>query len=121
MRPATKKRAEALELQLRRHSDWSRAVSAGQRNVDQLLRALVPLFLAETVQTVGGGPVRITSGDISRFWSAFGVWLSPSNAAKALLWHIGYSRHTRRGRRITPNGVRYVRAAFPRPLDRSGE
>lgn len=89
-----------------------RAVNAGRRQVDQLLRALVPLYLLR--HTVG--PLALNSGDLSRFWASRGVRLSSSNAAKALGWHIGYARHVARPRPadgwvITPNGILYVEVA----------
>jgi hypothetical protein len=72
---------------------------------DQLLLALVPLFLA---QGEGG----LTTGDISRFWLAHRVHFGQPNAGKTLREHVGYARHTKLGIEITPNGVRYVLAAM---------
>lgn len=81
---------------------------------DQLLLALVPLFLAQ-------GERGLTSGDIFRFWQAQKVHFGQPNAAKSLREHVGYSRHTKDGVQITPNGIRYVLAAMknPGPLTRA--
>lgn len=89
---------------------FKRYVQAGKRNKDQLLRALVPLFLS--VQT--GLPalgLRITSGDTEKFWKSQGVKFQAPNVARALREHVGYSRRTKTGLLITPNGLRYVAAS----------
>lgn len=76
---------------------------------DQLLLALVPLFLSQ------GEKLGLTSGDIFRFWQSQKVHFGQPNAAKALREHVGYSRATKEGIQITPNGVRYVVAAMKNP------
>jgi ribosomal protein S19E (S16A) len=84
-----------------------RLVDAGKRHVDQLLRALIPYYIAEKTHLYG---TEITCGDVSRFWKLHGVRFSAPAAGKALLWHIGYARRTKGGRKITPNGLKYVEA-----------
>jgi hypothetical protein len=94
-------------------------ISAARRNNDQLLRALVPLYLLWKARRPQGEtmPRPINSGDMRRFWEARGVRISSSNLARACREHVGYSRRVRRARDgllgivITPNGVKYVEAA----------
>lgn len=90
-----------------------RAVNAGRRNPDRLLRALVPLYLLRHTK----GPLALNSGDVSRFWAARGVHVSASNVCGAFSTWIGYARHLARPRpadgwAIVPNGVKYVEAAL---------
>jgi hypothetical protein len=87
-------------------------VDAGKRHVDQLLRALIPYYVAD--KTVNFRGVEITSGDVSRFWAKYRVKFSGPAAAKALREHVGYARRTRQGLQITPNGTKYVEAALRR-------
>ena len=76
-------------------------IKAG-RQKDQLLRALIPLYVGRSVNA------EISSGATSKFWSKYGVKFAAPNAAKALREHVGYARRTKNGPQITPNGVRYV-------------
>lgn len=69
---------------------------------DQLLRSLVPLYLAR------GTPLAVSSGAISRYWALHGVSFAAPNAAKALRQYRGYAKRTARGVSITPKGVQYV-------------
>lgn len=80
-------------------------IKAG-RQKDQLLRSLIPLYLARNSN------VEITSGVVSRFWKLHGVNYAAPNAAKALREHVGYARQTKTGRQITPNGIKYVEQAL---------
>jgi hypothetical protein len=79
-------------------------IKAG-RQKDQLLRSLIPLYLARNSN------VEITSGVVSKFWKLHGVKYAAPNAAKALREHVGYARQTKTGRQITPNGIKYVEQA----------
>lgn len=92
---------EALESHPRRAD----LVKLGKEK-DQLLRSLVPLYVAQKLK------VEITSGVMSRFWRMHNVKYAAPNAAKALRNHVGYARATKLGRQITPNGVRYVEQAL---------
>ncbi|MCU0695176.1 MAG: hypothetical protein MUC96_01455 [Myxococcaceae bacterium] len=80
-------------------------VKAGKQK-DQLLRSLIPLYLTRDAQ------VEVSSGVTSRFWAKFGVTFAAPNAAKALREHAGYSKRTKSGNQITPNGVKYVEGAL---------
>jgi hypothetical protein len=91
---------EALEA----HPKRSGLVKAG-RAKDQLLRSLIPLYLAQQLS------VPVSSGTTSRFWAKQGVKYAAPNAAKALREHEGYARRTSTGPRITAVGVKYVEAA----------
>lgn len=75
---------------------------------DQLLRSLIPLYLARDLS------VEVSSGTTSRFWARQGVKFAAPNAAKALREHEGYSRRGADGPHITPAGVKYVEAAVAR-------
>lgn len=92
---------------LAQHPRKAELIRAGKQK-DQLLRSLVPLYLARSLS------IEVTSGLISRFWQAHGVRYAPPNAAKALREHVGYARSTRGGRQITPNGIKYVESALQR-------
>ncbi|MFT3710671.1 MAG: hypothetical protein QM817_23865 [Archangium sp.] len=72
---------------------------------DQLLRALVPLYVAK-------GQFEVTSGTTTRFWAKNGVSFAAPNVAKALREHVGYARRGKGGPTITPNGIKYVEAAL---------
>jgi hypothetical protein len=101
---AVKKLADALQA----HPQQKAIVSAGQQQKDQLLRSLIPLYLARSVG------VEVTSGTTSRFWSKLGVSYAAPNAAKALRIHTGYASETKKGKAITAEGVRYVEDAIAR-------
>ncbi|MBJ6762301.1 hypothetical protein JGU66_16145 [Myxococcaceae bacterium JPH2] len=90
---------------LRSHPKESVLVSAG-RQKDQLLRSLIPLYLARSLD------VEVTSGTMSRFWGEFGVTYAAPNAAKALRLHAGYAQDTKKGKAITSKGVKYVEEAL---------
>jgi len=90
---------------LEAHPKRSSLVKAG-REKDQLLRSLIPLYLAQPLL------VEVSSGTTSRFWAKQGVKYAAPNAAKALREHEGYSKRTATGPRITPTGVKYVEAAL---------
>lgn len=87
------------------HSKKAALVKAGKQK-DQLLRSLIPLYVARNAN------VEVSSGVTSKFWAKFGVKYAAPNAAKALREHVGYARRTKAGNQITPNGVRYVEAAL---------
>jgi hypothetical protein len=80
-------------------------IKAGKQK-DQLLRSLIPLYLARH------SDVEITSGVVSKFWKLHGVKYAAPNAAKALREHVGYARNTKTGKAITPNGIKYVEQAL---------
>lgn len=96
--------SQLLEV-LETHPKRAGLVKAG-RQKDQLLRSLIPLYLAQPLS------VSVSSGTISRFWAKQGVKYAAPNAAKALREHKGYARRTSTGPRITPAGVEYVEAAL---------
>lgn len=87
------------------HSKKAALVKAGKQK-DQLLRSLIPLYVARNVN------VEVSSGVTSKFWAKFGVKYAAPNAAKALREHVGYAKRTKTGNQITPNGVKYVEAAL---------
>lgn len=89
---------------LAKHPAKNALIKAGTQP-DQLLRSLIPLYLAQ------GSGVDVTSGVITAFWKKHGVKFAAPNAAKALREHVGYARQTKAGREITPNGIKYVEAA----------
>jgi hypothetical protein len=74
---------------------------------DSLFRALVPLYFTRA-ENVG----HISSCDTANFWAAHGVKVQATVMAKVLREHVGYSRRTRGGIQITPNGVKYVEAVL---------
>ena len=108
---ATKKSAASssplggLMAALDSHSKKAALIKAGKQK-DQLLRSLIPLYVARNAG------VEVSSGVTSKFWSKFGVKYAAPNAAKALREHTGYSKRTKNGNQITPNGVKYVEAAL---------
>lgn len=79
-------------------------IKAGKQK-DQLLRSLIPLYVAR-------GTVEVSSGITSKFWARHGVTYAAPNVAKALREHVGYARRTAKGPQITPNGVKYVEQAL---------
>lgn len=97
---------DTLVSALDKHPRKAELLRAGRTQKDQLLRSLVPLYLARNQS------VEVTSGHTSKFWSLYGVKYAAPNAAKALREHVGFARLTRAGRQITPNGVKYVEAAM---------
>lgn len=88
------------------HPKGAQLAKAGKQK-DQLLRSLIPLYLARSLNGV-----EISSGTTSKFWARHGVKYAAPNAAKALREHVGYARRTAKGPQITPNGVKYVDAAL---------
>jgi len=96
---------DQLSQALARHPRRAGLVRAGKQK-DQLLRSLVPLYLARPLG------LEVNSGLISRFWKLQGVKYAPPNAAKALRNHAGYAKQTKAGRLISPNGVKYVESAL---------
>ena len=105
---------EHLVAKLDSHPKKTALIRAGKQK-DQLLRSLVPLYIAQKLPNV-----EITSGDTSDFWKLLGVKYLAPNAAKALREHVGYARRTKLGPQITPNGVKYVEAALKgAPLKRA--
>lgn len=80
-------------------------IKAGKKK-DQLLRSLIPLYVARNTS------VEVSSGVTSKFWAKFGVKYAAPNAAKALREHVGYAKRTKSGNQITPNGVKYVESAL---------
>lgn len=94
---------DALLLALKKHPRKEALIKAGSQR-DQLLRSLIPLYLARELD--------VNSGTISRFWKVHGVRYASPNAAKALREHVGYARSSKKGKRITPNGIKYVEAAL---------
>ncbi len=108
-RGASKASAEALSRlveALRAHPQSKELIQVGQQQKDQLLRSLIPLYLARSLD------VEVTSGTTSRFWGELGVSYAAPNAAKALRTHTGYAAETKKGRSITAKGVKYVEQAM---------
>jgi hypothetical protein len=89
---------------LEAHPKKAALIKAGKQK-DQLLRSLIPLYVAR-------GGVEISSGTTSKFWASHGVTFAAPNVAKALREHVGYARRTAKGPQITPNGVKYVDAVL---------
>ncbi len=107
-RTATAEAVKQLVDALQSHPQQKDIVSAGQQQKDQLLRSLIPLYLARSLG------VEVTSGTTSRFWSKLGVSYAAPNAAKALRMHTGYASDSKKGKAITAKGVRYVEDAIAR-------
>ncbi len=106
--PRARKPAEPVAqlLQaLEAHPQRAAILRAG-KSKDQLLRSLIPLYLAQ------GLDVDVTSGTVTKLWARHGVKFAAPNAAKALREHEGYARRTSAGPLITPNGVKYVEDAL---------
>lgn len=102
---ATDDAFEVVMATLARHPAKAALVKAGSQP-DQLLRSLIPLYLAQQ------SGAKVTSGTINKFWQKHGVKFAAPNAAKALREHVGYARASKNGPQITPNGVKYVEAAL---------
>jgi hypothetical protein len=98
----------ALVEALRSHPRQEKLVAAGRRK-DQLLRSLIPLYLARSLD------VEVTSGTTSRFWGELGVTYAAPNAAKALRLHTGFAQDTKKGKAITSKGIKYVESALTQP------
>lgn len=92
---------------LRAHPKQEQLVAAG-RQKEQLLRSLIPLYLARSLD------VEVTSGITSRFWNELGVTYAAPNAAKALRLHTGFAQDTNKGKAITSRGIKYVESALNR-------
>lgn len=90
---------------LESNSKKAALIKAGKQK-DQLLRSLIPLYVARNSNA------EVSSGVTSKFWAKHGVKYAAPNAAKALREHTGYSKRTKNGNQITPNGVKYVEAAL---------
>lgn len=105
-KPAATKAADPLAgvlAALEAHPKRAALIKAGKQK-DQLLRSLIPLYVAPGVD--------ISSGTTSKFWAKHGVKFAAPNAAKALREHVGFARRTARGVQITPNGIKYVDEAL---------
>ena len=86
------------------HSKKAALIKAGKQK-DQLLRSLIPLYVAKGAE--------ISSGTTSKFWAKHGVSFAAPNVAKALREHVGYARRSAKGGpQITPNGIKYVEQAL---------
>ncbi|AGC47665.1 hypothetical protein MYSTI_06392 [Myxococcus stipitatus DSM 14675] len=88
---------------LRAHPRHEELRAAGKLK-DQLVRSLIPLYLARAMEL----DMEVTSGTTSRFWGELGISYAAPNAAKALRLHAGYAQDTKKGKAITPKGVQYV-------------
>lgn len=102
--PATLDPVAQLGRALDASSKKAALIKAGKQK-DQLLRALIPLYVAK-------GNIEVSSGTTTRFWAKHGVSFAAPNVAKALREHVGYARRTAKGPQITPNGTKYVDAAL---------
>jgi transposase len=107
-RTATAEAVKQLVDALQNHPQQKDLVTAGQQQKDQLLRSLIPLYLARALG------LEVTSGTTSRFWSKLGVSYAAPNAAKALRIHTGYAADSKKGKTITAKGIRYVEDAIAR-------
>ncbi len=94
-----------LHMALEEHPMKAAVVKAGKKK-DQLLRALIPLYLGRNAKG------DISSGVTSKFWAKQGVKFAAPNAAKALREHKGYSTRSKTGVAISSNGVKYVESAL---------
>lgn len=103
-RPARKDALNEVLAALDAHPKKAGLIKAGKQK-DQLLRSLIPLYVAQ-------GNVEVSSGTMSKFWAKHGVKYAAPNAAKALRQHAGYARRTAKGQQITANGVKYVEQAL---------
>lgn len=102
--PARKDPLAQLLGALEAHPRKAALIKAGKQK-DQLLRSLIPLYVAR-------GVVEVSSGITSKFWARHGVTYAAPNVAKALREHVGYARRTAKGPQITPNGIKYVEQAL---------
>ncbi|MBZ4394588.1 hypothetical protein VZQ01_29605 [Myxococcus faecalis] len=103
---------DRLMAALRTHPRHEELASAGKLK-DQLVRSLIPLYLARAAEL----DMEVTSGTTSRFWGELGVTYAAPNAAKALRLHAGYAQDTKKGKAITAKGVQYVEDALKRLRD----
>jgi hypothetical protein len=103
---------DALVHALKVHKRGKDLAKAGKAR-DQLLRSLIPLYLARDLDGV-----EVNSGAISAFWKAQGIAYAGPNAAKALRAHVGYTLPAKHGKgwTISPNGVKYVEAALAKKI-----
>lgn len=108
-KPAAKAAAndpiDALSAAFEAHPKKAALIKGGKQK-DQLLRALIPLYVGAKAG------LDVSSGTTSKFWAKHGVKFAAPNAAKALREHVGYARRTAKGVQITPNGVKYVETAL---------
>ena len=86
------------------HPKKAALIKAGKQK-DQLLRSLIPLYVAR-------GGAEVSSGVTSKSWARHGITYAAPNVAKALREHVGYARKTAKGPQITPNGIKYVEQAL---------
>lgn len=107
MQIVTKQRDTQLERLLSSNPKAKKLIKAARSNVDNLLRALIPLYVA-----LPASGVRVTSGGTSRLWAKHGVKISGPAVARALREHVGYARGTKAGPIITPNGLKYIEFAL---------
>ncbi len=98
---------DTLLKALESHPRRAVLVKAGQKQKDQLLRSLIPLYIARKA-----GKVDVSSGVTSKFWSLHGVKFAAPNAAKVLREHKGFSKRGSQGPAITDAGVKYVENAI---------
>ncbi|ATB49936.1 hypothetical protein MYMAC_005590 [Corallococcus macrosporus DSM 14697] len=115
--PATGNGSTAVDqllTALRSHPRQQEFISAGKQK-DQLVRSLIPLYLARSLDA----DFEVTSGTTSRFWGELGVTYAAPNAAKALRLHGGYAQDTKKGKAITSRGVQYVEEMLSRFGDAS--
>jgi len=96
-------RAAQVADVLRAHPAFPDFLRAARRP-DQLLRSLIPLYVAAQLD------LELDSGEIARVWRRFRVSYAVPNAAKALREHVGYAIRSKTGRRIAKPGIRYVEA-----------
>ena len=94
---------DALLASFNAHPKKAALLKAGKKK-DQLLRSLIPLYVA--------GDIDVTSGITSKFWARHGVKYSAPNVAKAFRTHPGNVKRTAKGPRITPAGIKYVDSAL---------
>lgn len=87
------------------HPKKAALIKAGKQK-DQLLRALIPLYVSKA-------QFEVSSGTASKFWAKYGVTFAAPNVAKALREHVGFARRTAKGPQITPNGIKYVEMSLP--------
>lgn len=87
------------------HAKKAALIKAGKQK-DQLLRALIPLYVSKA-------QFEVSSGTASKFWAKYGVTFAAPNVAKALREHVGFARRTAKGPQITPNGIKYVEMSLP--------
>ncbi len=96
---------DTLSSALESHPNKAAVVKLGKKK-DQLLRALVPLYLGRNAKG------DISSGVTSKFWAKHGVKFAAPNAAKALREHKGFSTRSKKGVAISTTGVKYVEEAL---------